>query len=328
MPSAGLYVHIPFCRAKCAYCDFVSYAGLEALHAAYIQALEREIAQQAPSWAGFSFDSLFIGGGTPTLLAPAQLAAILDACRRWGEWHEREADYAPACNYHDIHVDTNEKVARRKYWAMDDGVQGRLAAKFGNARWLELYHQKVRVLVDHAIRLENMPAQQGRHFYWDTSLVHPILEGLVPAEDDPRFNRERVLTKFREYTEWMLGLRLADGMMAFKYERPGKPDPEGRYQNGGCAGDGAATAMGARMCWLLWQATGEAKWCEEALPMLAWMKEAQFPPEAPDRMAGGIPFCHWLLDPQTQQKFDFKRIISTSFSVMALAEWLAAVAQP
>ncbi len=81
MVPAGLYVHIPFCLAKCAYCDFVSFAGLEPLYEAYVEALLREAALVAPRWAEFSFDTLFIGGGTPTVLPVAWLEAVITACR-------------------------------------------------------------------------------------------------------------------------------------------------------------------------------------------------------------------------------------------------------
>jgi oxygen-independent coproporphyrinogen-3 oxidase len=75
-------VHIPFCRSKCGYCDFSSFAGLDHLYAAYVDALLREIALRAPEWAGVSFDTLYVGGGTPSLLAPERLAEVLRACRR------------------------------------------------------------------------------------------------------------------------------------------------------------------------------------------------------------------------------------------------------
>jgi oxygen-independent coproporphyrinogen-3 oxidase len=74
----GLYIHIPFCRAKCTYCDFNSYAGLEGLFDDYTTALAQEIAQSAPA-AGVK--TLYIGGGTPTVLPPWHLAQILDTAR-------------------------------------------------------------------------------------------------------------------------------------------------------------------------------------------------------------------------------------------------------
>ena len=80
--STGLYLHIPFCQAKCNYCDFVSYAGLEHLHADYVRALIDEITLCADAWADARFETVFIGGGTPTVLPPSQLALLLAACRR------------------------------------------------------------------------------------------------------------------------------------------------------------------------------------------------------------------------------------------------------
>jgi oxygen-independent coproporphyrinogen-3 oxidase len=72
----GLYVHIPFCRQKCKYCDFVSYTGRENLADEYIKALKRE----AKEYQGETIDTIFIGGGTPSLLAPAQLEEIALMC--------------------------------------------------------------------------------------------------------------------------------------------------------------------------------------------------------------------------------------------------------
>ncbi len=60
----GLYIHIPFCKKKCKYCDFNSYCGLEDLHEAYFACLEKEVAETAKN--GVIFDTVYIGGGTPT----------------------------------------------------------------------------------------------------------------------------------------------------------------------------------------------------------------------------------------------------------------------
>jgi oxygen-independent coproporphyrinogen III oxidase len=74
-PSAGLYVHIPFCRAKCAYCDFNSFAGLEPLYSQYVRAVAREMETVAPA----TLRSVYLGGGTPTVLPLSDLAQILEA---------------------------------------------------------------------------------------------------------------------------------------------------------------------------------------------------------------------------------------------------------
>ena len=78
---AGVYLHIPYCIKKCAYCDFVSFAEPEAV-GAYVDWLLREIALAAERLpVPEVVESVFLGGGTPSLLAGAQMAAVLDALR-------------------------------------------------------------------------------------------------------------------------------------------------------------------------------------------------------------------------------------------------------
>ncbi len=79
--SIALYLHLPFCRQKCVYCDFASFAGQEAAIAPYCDALERELRQAAERLGRRTVHSVFFGGGTPTLLPAAQIARLLDAAR-------------------------------------------------------------------------------------------------------------------------------------------------------------------------------------------------------------------------------------------------------
>ncbi len=88
-PPASLYIHIPFCARKCPYCDFYSLAGRDDLVDAYLDALETEITLAAsavraagiPACGRSLLSTIFIGGGTPTILPPDQIHHILDACR-------------------------------------------------------------------------------------------------------------------------------------------------------------------------------------------------------------------------------------------------------
>lgn len=66
--SAGLYIHIPFCRQKCLYCDFPSFAGREDLWECYAASLLAEIRRRARECPDREFQSVFFGGGTPTAL--------------------------------------------------------------------------------------------------------------------------------------------------------------------------------------------------------------------------------------------------------------------
>lgn len=79
--SPGLYVHIPFCRQKCAYCDFASYVGMEGLYDDYVGAVGQEATRAGEAWSGVAFGTVYVGGGTPTALSPAALGQILAACR-------------------------------------------------------------------------------------------------------------------------------------------------------------------------------------------------------------------------------------------------------
>jgi oxygen-independent coproporphyrinogen-3 oxidase len=69
----GLYIHVPFCVSKCAYCDFYSVAGKLDLVPAYVDAVLAE----AQARAGMAFDTLYLGGGTPSLLGAADLERLV-----------------------------------------------------------------------------------------------------------------------------------------------------------------------------------------------------------------------------------------------------------
>ena len=80
----GLYLHIPFCVRRCSYCDFVSFAEQDAqVVEAYVQRLCEHIASSSDAMGQrYDIDTVFIGGGTPSLLSPAQLERILCAVRK------------------------------------------------------------------------------------------------------------------------------------------------------------------------------------------------------------------------------------------------------
>ena len=77
----SLYIHIPFCRVKCAYCNFNTYANLDDRYSDYVRALNEEIQAMGRYWQRPAIKTIFIGGGTPTVLNIPQLKSILSACR-------------------------------------------------------------------------------------------------------------------------------------------------------------------------------------------------------------------------------------------------------
>ena len=85
MSAHALYLHIPFCTHRCAYCDFNTYAGKDALIPAYVDGLIREINAQSAGERHLA-SSIFFGGGTPSLLSTPQLASLMDALRAKFTW--------------------------------------------------------------------------------------------------------------------------------------------------------------------------------------------------------------------------------------------------
>jgi len=78
-PPIGLYVHVPFCASKCAYCDFASYAGREGEIPRYLDAVIQEIRRRGAETGHPRAGTIFLGGGTPSLLDEGQVARILGA---------------------------------------------------------------------------------------------------------------------------------------------------------------------------------------------------------------------------------------------------------
>src|SRR5258708_22940575 len=82
MSLAGVYIHIPFCRSRCSYCDFATGMYESGLAERYVNAVVREIAEAERPESATAVDSVYFGGGTPSLLLPNQLDRILQAVSR------------------------------------------------------------------------------------------------------------------------------------------------------------------------------------------------------------------------------------------------------
>ncbi|HEY0170680.1 MAG TPA: radical SAM family heme chaperone HemW, partial [Pyrinomonadaceae bacterium] len=82
MDRAGVYIHVPFCRSRCSYCDFATGAYEGALAERYVGALAREVESFARAEGRAEVDTIYFGGGTPSLLSPAQVSFVLEAVRR------------------------------------------------------------------------------------------------------------------------------------------------------------------------------------------------------------------------------------------------------
>src|SRR3954463_9712438 len=77
MQGFAVYVHWPFCKSKCPYCDFNSHVRERIDETAWADALVSALDRQAGGLGGRTVDSVFFGGGTPSLMAPATVARVL-----------------------------------------------------------------------------------------------------------------------------------------------------------------------------------------------------------------------------------------------------------
>ena len=76
-----LYVHIPFCVKKCAYCDFLSFSAKQEEVSAYVEALAEEIKGKKEQFSDYCVTTIFLGGGTPSILEGVYTASIFRALR-------------------------------------------------------------------------------------------------------------------------------------------------------------------------------------------------------------------------------------------------------
>ena len=82
LPPLSLYVHLPWCVRKCPYCDFNSHAARGAIpEQTYVDALLRDLEQELPRAAGRTVETIFLGGGTPSLFSPESIARLLTGIR-------------------------------------------------------------------------------------------------------------------------------------------------------------------------------------------------------------------------------------------------------
>lgn len=101
--NIGLYIHIPFCRSKCPYCDFFSYLSGDEEKRAYLQALKKNIADRSLIYADRTVDTLYIGGGTPSCLEPVFLEDIVKCVKS-----------SFRCDFEEVTVECNPADASEK----------------------------------------------------------------------------------------------------------------------------------------------------------------------------------------------------------------------
>lgn len=122
MKELELYLHIPFCERKCAYCDFLSAPADPPVRISYIKKLQDEIAYYGPQFEEYQVSSIFFGGGTPTILEGYQLAAILEAVKE--HFHlMANAEITVECNPGTLTAGKAEKLVQAGFNRLSMGLQ-------------------------------------------------------------------------------------------------------------------------------------------------------------------------------------------------------------
>ncbi|MDR3310865.1 MAG: radical SAM family heme chaperone HemW [Oscillospiraceae bacterium] len=120
--SLGVYIHIPFCHGKCAYCDFYSVTGGGAKMDRYFDALARHIAEYEPQLDGYIVDTVYFGGGTPTVFGAARLVGILNTLKKHGHI-ALDAEIALEANPESVDVNELRTLRRAGFNRISIGVQ-------------------------------------------------------------------------------------------------------------------------------------------------------------------------------------------------------------
>ena len=119
--SLSLYIHIPFCVQKCAYCDFLSAPATEEVRSRYVEALLREIEQEAVFYRDYPVETVFFGGGTPTVLNVSKLEKILCKLKENFSWDAKEISLE--CNPGTVTPEDLKRLHRAGFNRLSIGLQ-------------------------------------------------------------------------------------------------------------------------------------------------------------------------------------------------------------
>ena len=118
--SAGLYIHIPFCKSRCIYCDFYSQTEIQKEN--YIRSLLAEAEYYSDKWVENTFNSLYFGGGTPSLLTPEEISLIVNFLKSRYHFSD-DVEITLECNPDDIDEKYSSQVAATGINRISIGVQ-------------------------------------------------------------------------------------------------------------------------------------------------------------------------------------------------------------
>ncbi len=232
--SLGIYVSIPFCRSKCTYCNFASGVFPASEHARYVERLLEDLSG-AEAWAHNAgvelprnVDSIYLGGGTPSLLAPELLTKLFAAMR--GEFAlDADCEITMECAPGQMPADTIEAMVRAGVNRVSLGVQSfidreaQVSGRLHNRAIVEEDIARLRGAGIANINVDLIAGLAGQTpASWEQSLGVLIAAGtphasvyMLEVDEDSRLGREMLAGGARYYAELVPG----DDAIATMYER-------------------------------------------------------------------------------------------------------------
>ncbi|MBQ3031182.1 MAG: oxygen-independent coproporphyrinogen III oxidase [Anaerotignum sp.] len=148
MGNIGLYIHIPFCRQKCLYCDFPSWAGQEDQMQRYVDALTKEIRNRSGEYSDRTVVSVFFGGGTPTTLSIPMLEQLMQAL--FENWNIAEdAEITTEANPGTLDREMTDALKKMGFNRLSMGVQAwqnRLLKDLGRIHTIESFQENYKAV--------------------------------------------------------------------------------------------------------------------------------------------------------------------------------------
>ncbi len=248
--NIGLYIHIPFCRQKCLYCDFPSWAGKEGQMQGYVDALEKEIRSRGKQYADRKVVSVFFGGGTPTTLSIPMLEQLMSAVLE--SWDiTSDAEITTEANPGTLDREMAESLKKMGFNRLSMGVQAwqnRLLKGLGRIHTIEAFQENFKAvreagfdnvntdlmfalpnqtMADWQETVQNIVALQPEHISAYSLIIEegtPFFDRyekgeLVPANEDLD----------REMYHWLIGYLAENGYEQYEISNFAKKGRQSRH---------------------------------------------------------------------------------------------------
>ena len=159
----GLYMHIPFCRSKCVYCDFPSYPHMEKWHGTVIEKMRKDLTEAGIRLNHIRPTTVFVGGGTPSILEPELFEKLMTTARECFPW-EDDAEVTVEMNpgtVTDAFLDVSARIGVNRVSLGAQSADDRLLKSLGRIHTAEDTRTAVQMLKQHGLRNFNLDMMIG-----------------------------------------------------------------------------------------------------------------------------------------------------------------------